>query len=219
MKVNTDGVLLGALANAVEPHSILDIGTGTGVIALMLAQRFAGACVDAVEIDEPAALTARFNFEHSPFAGRMNSYALGFEEHLKMSCEKKYDLIVSNPPFFLNSLESPGVKKNLARHADHGFFQKLVGTIAQQLSDEGICAMVLPVSTSTVVKQLLSGNDLCLQQTISVRSFPDSELHREIITFGLSRKTESSSDFVIYSAPKIYSELYQSTLRDFLTIF
>src|SRR3954468_23378981 len=101
MKINTDGVLLGALATADEPGNILDIGTGTGVIALMLAQRFANATVDAVEIDQQAARTAESNFNNSVFSNRANLYAEAFESYLSRS-DKKYELIVSNPPFYIN---------------------------------------------------------------------------------------------------------------------
>src|SRR5437879_3258817 len=98
MKINTDGVLLGALAEADQPENILDIGTGTGVIALMTAQRFENARIDAVEIDQSAAETARRNFSNSPFAERMNLYSMGFEQFFESNPDKKYDLIVSNPP-------------------------------------------------------------------------------------------------------------------------
>ena len=107
MKINTDGVLLGALVEADHPKSILDIGTGTGVIALMLAQRFANAQIDAVEIDPSAAETARRNFANSPFAERLNLFPVGFGEFFDQYPDKKYDLVVSNPPFYINSLKSP----------------------------------------------------------------------------------------------------------------
>src|ERR1035437_1092252 len=109
MKINTDGVLLGAITDADHPAAILDIGTGTGVIALMLAQRFADAEIDAVEIDPEAAKTAEVNFEASPFADRLNIYASGFEDYFDVYPDRKYNLIVSNPPFYVASLKSPGV--------------------------------------------------------------------------------------------------------------
>src|ERR1700761_5120599 len=92
MKINTDGVLLGALAEADQPKTILDIGTGTGVIALMLAQRFADAQIDAVEIDPMAAQTAGSNFINSPYAERLNIYPVGFEQFFEQNPDKKYDL-------------------------------------------------------------------------------------------------------------------------------
>src|SRR5271165_4590165 len=93
MKINTDGVLLGAITDANNPGTILDIGTGTGVIALMLAQRFDTAVIDAVEIDSDAAKTAERNFKGSPFADRLNVYALEFENYFYLFPERKYDLI------------------------------------------------------------------------------------------------------------------------------
>src|ERR1700723_2567929 len=126
MKINTDGVLLGAMAEAYAPKSILDIGTGTGVIALMLAQRYADATIDAVEIDKGAADTAGKNFLKSPFARSLQVFELGFEDYFHHYNDKKYDLIVSNPPFYVSSLKSPGAKKNLAKHTDIDFFEQLV---------------------------------------------------------------------------------------------
>ncbi len=126
MKINTDGVLLGAIADAENPGTILDIGTGTGVIALMLAQRFITAKVDAVEIDSDAAQTAERNFKNSPFADRLTVYALGFESFFDQFPGKKYDLIISNPPFYIDSLKSPGAKKALAKHTDIDFFEKVI---------------------------------------------------------------------------------------------
>src|SRR4051812_29048264 len=95
MKINTDGVLLGALANADKPEQILDIGTGTGVIALMLAQRFSNAQIDAVEIDLDAAATAQRNFKASAFADRLYTYGSSFEDFFNHHPEKRYDLIIS----------------------------------------------------------------------------------------------------------------------------
>src|ERR1700733_3404653 len=105
MKINTDGVLLGAITQADDPKTILDIGTGTGVIALMLAQKFANAQIDAVEIDESAAKTAGRNFENAIFNDRLNIYPSGIRTFFEGHPENKYDLIVSNPPFYINSLE------------------------------------------------------------------------------------------------------------------
>ena len=111
MKINTDGVLLGAMAGADDSQTILDIGTGTGVIALMLAQRSANAKVDAVEIDTDAAQTAERNFKGSPFADRLNIFPWSFEDYFDRFTTLKYDLIVSNPPFYIASLKSPAIRK------------------------------------------------------------------------------------------------------------
>ncbi|MFA6086205.1 tRNA1(Val) (adenine(37)-N6)-methyltransferase [Mucilaginibacter sp.] len=219
MKINTDGVLLGALTEANDPQSILDIGTGTGVIALMLAQRFTSAKIDAVEIDEDAAETARENFNNSPFIYRIIAYTTGFESFFEQYPHKKFDLIVSNPPFFLNSLESPGIKKNLARHTDEGFYKKLITAVAEHLTETGTCQLILPVPTANLVKGLLPECQLHLQKQISICSFPDDAPHREILIIGNTQTGIIKKTFVIYDHPKVYSVAYQNTLKEFFTIF
>ncbi|MBD1392054.1 tRNA1(Val) (adenine(37)-N6)-methyltransferase [Mucilaginibacter glaciei] len=219
MKINTDGVLLGAMAEAIIPSRILDIGTGTGVIALMLAQRFPNALIDAVEIDEVAAETAQMNFKKSPFAGRMLCFAMGFEAFFEEHPTHKYDLIISNPPFFLNSLESPGATRNLARHTDFNFYNRLINSVSQHLSELGTCQLVLPLTTAKLVKELLASVGLHLQKQINIRSFPHDEPHREILIICKKALDFTQTDFVIYSDKKVYSSEYQNLLKEFFTIF
>jgi tRNA1Val (adenine37-N6)-methyltransferase len=219
MKINTDGVLLGTLAKADDPESVLDIGTGTGVIALMLAQRFHNAKIDAVEIDEGAAETARNNFTNSPFSNRVTAHPKGFETFFEQHPERKFDLIVSNPPFFLNSLTSPGVKKNLARHTDEVFYQKLIEDVALFLTDSGTCQLILPVETAELVKDLLVKHYLHLHKKISVLSFAGDKPHREMLIFGKEQKRLMEETFVIYDRPKVYSAGYEAVLKEFFTIF
>jgi tRNA1Val (adenine37-N6)-methyltransferase len=219
MKINTDGVLLGALAGGGKPLSILDIGTGTGVIALMLAQRFADARIDAVEIDESAAITAESNFKRSPFADRLALLPVGYEVFFGSQPDKKYDLIVSNPPFYINSLQSPGVKKNLAKHAGEGFFEGLIEEVAEHLTENGTCWLVLPIDTAELVKALAVQHRLHLQKIIKVYSFKNDEAHREILTLGFDAGQPEEEKLVIYDQPKIYNRQYQELLKGFLTIF
>ena len=126
MKINTDGVLLGALASAENTKKILDIGTGTGVIALMLAQRFPEAEINAVEIDPASAETAGQNFKNSPFANRLQIHPTSIQNFWMQKQHQQYDLIVSNPPFYLDSLTSPQENKTLAKHAAPQFFENLL---------------------------------------------------------------------------------------------
>lgn len=219
MKINTDGVLLGAFAQADAMRAVLDIGTGTGVIALMLAQRFAHVQIDAVEIDHSAAQTAECNLQNSPFGQRLKVYPLGFSEYQQTYPERKYDLIVSNPPFYINSLEADNQKTNLAKHAGRTFFEDLINTIARQLTPHGSCWLILPLPTATLVKQLAAAYHLHLQKTISIRSFAHSAPHRQIIVLSLAETKIPDEDFIIYKEPKVYSEAYKNRLRDFFTIF
>ncbi len=219
MKINTDGVLLGALAEADHPPNILDIGTGTGVIALMLAQRFPDAMIDAIEIDELAAQTASNNFVGSPFADQLNLYAGSFENYFNNHPDRKYDLIISNPPFYINSLESPGVKKNLAKHADADFFETLIVSAGKHLNDSGEFWLILPLQTAQLVKVIAVDVGFNLSKVINVLSYPDSEPHREILVFTLGKEKKLDEWFVIYSEPKVYSQQYEEALRPFFTIF
>ncbi|UOE47261.1 methyltransferase [Mucilaginibacter sp. SMC90] len=219
MKINTDGVLLGAMAGEDTPSNILDIGAGTGVIAMMLAQRFANAEIDAVEIDEQAAATAKSNFDNSPFQSRLTLYANGFEQFFEGHPDKTYDLIVSNPPFYINSLQSPGVKINLAKHAADGFFERLISIIAIQLEEQGIGWLILPVDTSELVKDLIKQHGLYLKEIITIHSFKEDAAHREILAFGKSDEPLTADKFIIYSEPKVYTEMYRELLKDFLIIF
>src|SRR5690606_6808230 len=112
MKINTDGVLLGGSTYCTGAKRILDVGTGTGVIALMLAQSHPDALIDAVEIDEDAYQQASINFQNSGFAERLQVFPGSFTE---LQPESAYDLIVSNPPFYTNSLHNPDARKRLAK--------------------------------------------------------------------------------------------------------
>ena len=219
MKVNTDGVLLGAVVSHPNPKVILDIGTGTGVIAMMLAQRFSQAKVDAVEIDAEAAKTAYLNFNDSLFKERLCLYASSFQQHFERIPEQKYDLIVSNPPFFIGSLKSDIASKALARHTDKYFFESLLKSSSSHLNQAGIIELILPLETATLVKELGSQIGLTLQKQVFIKSFSDSIPHREIIRFGFEQKVELSDTVTIYNKPKKYTLQYQSLLKPYLTIF
>jgi tRNA1Val (adenine37-N6)-methyltransferase len=219
MKINTDGVLLGVMAAAENPASILDIGTGTGVIALMLAQRFTEAWVDAVEIDADAAQTAGGNFKGSAFTDRLNIYPVGFESYFEQFPDSKYDLIVSNPPFYINSLKSPGPKKVLAKHTDVDFFEQLIKGISNHLTATGLCWLILPVNIVDVVIALAANKSLYLRQIINIYSYTHSQPHRLIICFGFDKVSQQMSNFTIYKAAGVYSEEYQRLLQPYFIAF
>ena len=219
MKINTDGTLLGALSNAANCDSILDIGAGTGVVALMLAQRFADAKIDAIEIEEHAAVTAQKNFSNSIFASRLNLYYSSFQTFSNNYPSQHYDLIVSNPPFFVNSLKNPDKKKQTARHSDHTFFTELIDFIVNHLTPSGVATLILPPSTATTVSEIGIERGLNISELINVRSFKESEVHRQLISLTKQNHTLKESDFVIYSTQKVYSVQFGNNLRDFFTIF
>jgi tRNA1Val (adenine37-N6)-methyltransferase len=219
MKVNTDGVLLAALVQSEAPQKILDIGTGTGLIALMLAQRFTNADIDAVEIDQNAAKRAEINFIESPFAKRLNSHHLSIEEFF-LTTSNEYDLMISNPPYFLNSLKSKDEIKEKARHTTQSFFENLLDQSSKKLSPNGYIALILPIETSTFVENRIKQiPNLHINEIIFIHSFEHSVAHRKILKMSLNSTELTVKNFVIYEAQGIYSFEYQSLLKDFLTIF
>lgn len=151
MKVGTDGVLLGAWTPVENAQKILDVGTGTGLIALMLAQR-SDALVDAVEIDEQASAEAEFNFKHSEWNHRLRIYHADFQLFANES-HQQYDLIVSNPPFFVNSLKNANAASANARHNDLLTFNQLITGAYALLGKTGRFCIIIPFTSCTEFRE------------------------------------------------------------------
>lgn len=219
MKVNTDGVLLAAILDGYAPTKILDVGTGTGLIALMLAQRFPSALIDAVEIDENAARTAKMNFSESPFLNRIRLFHSSIERYL-LNYDGQYDLIVSNPPFFINSLRSEDPVKGMARHTDYSFFENLLKDSANKLSNKGLLYIILPIETSKMIEKIMASiPELKIIAKILIHSFTASKPHRKVLQIGFKISEPLVKNFVIYEKAGIYTSEYRMLLKDFLTIF
>lgn len=230
MRINTDGVLLGAMAGGNEvnsaPTAILDIGTGTGVIALMLAQSFPDANVDAIEIDEAAAARAGENFKNSPFSTRLKVHCIAME---KYEPGRQYDLIVSNPPYFLDALKNPDKRKELARHADRDFFSQLIDRASLWLKPGGSLQLILPPDVSDFVETLSSSSGLRPTSKTIVYSFKsDNQPIRILLTLSKAEiqnipsqliRTSLVNNFVIYSERGIYTQAYQRLLSEFFLAF
>lgn len=212
MKINTDGVLLAVLAESAAPNHILDIGTGTGVIALMLAQRFEDAEVHAVEIDETAAATAQRNFENSPFKGRLQAHAVAIEQY---NSAIQFDLIVSNPPYFVNDLKNAAEKKGLARHTDEVFFDQLIAKVASLLSEKGSFWFILPVKQAMLLVEKAKAYGLFLTKQIHLHSDEHKPEFRRIVCLSRIEGAVKSEHFYIYASEKVYTQAYQVLLKDF----
>lgn len=171
MKVGMDGVLLGAWVNASGAEHILDIGTGTGLIALMLAQKNALAQIDAIEIDRDACNEAAFNVQQSDWSSRINLFCQSFQEFASET-EKKYDLIVSNPPFFGHGVKAPDETRAQARHADALPLDVLISGAVSLLREKGRIALVLPAEQLQEVENLASLNGLFLTRLCRVKPNP-----------------------------------------------
>jgi tRNA1Val (adenine37-N6)-methyltransferase len=149
MKVNTDGVLLGAWTDVRGAARILDVGTGTGVIALMLAQRTKTALIDAVEIDRNSAMQAAENVAHSPWPERVRVFALSFVNYAAKTAER-YDLVVSNPPYFVDALLPGTEQRLLSRHAESLPYEDLIAGVHTLLTDNGRFSLILPYAEANI---------------------------------------------------------------------
>ncbi len=218
MRINTDGVLLAAFARAEDAASVLDIGTGTGVVALMLAQRFVQAKIVGVEIDGASAAAAMNNALQSPFSNRVQIWHGAFQD---FAPQGRVDLIVSNPPFYINTLHNPDARKKQARHTDMTFFDDLLGYAHRHLSQHGAIELILPSELADVVISSATAIGFALQRIVAVSSFVDSPCIRHIIRLG-AQQDESlvkHVSFVIYESRGVYSQAYTSLLRDFFLAF
>jgi tRNA1Val (adenine37-N6)-methyltransferase len=216
MRINTDGVLLAAIVQHGNPLHVLDIGTGTGVIAMMMAQRFPCALVDAIEIDEPAALRAKQNFSASPFAERLRAVHTSMEVY---DTAKKYDLIISNPPFFVKDLKNPESRKSVARHAGEHFFEALILKAGQLLSTEGLLWLILPVKQADFVIDKARSQNLALLREISICSDISKPVIRKVICLGRKPAPLQQQRFYIYEAEGVYTDAYKHLLKDFFLAF
>jgi tRNA1Val (adenine37-N6)-methyltransferase len=204
MKVGTDGALLGAWADCTGAETILDAGTGSGLIALMLAQR-SGAAVHAVDIDGNACEQAGINFRHSPFASRLTVEQAAFQ---RWETPLRFDLIVSNPPYFSTSLKSPDAGRNFARHNDSLPFADLIGKSRALMTAAGKLAVILPFDGFEEFHALALGNGLSLCRKTLVASLPHKPVKRVLLEYS-DRKTDCRENMLfIERAPKVYSEEY-----------
>ncbi|MBL7816218.1 MAG: methyltransferase [Saprospiraceae bacterium] len=223
MKVGTDGVLLGAWSDVSNAQSILDVGTGTGVIAIMLAQKVGnteGALVHAVEIDEMAVEQAKENMADSPFASKLTVYHDSIQNFAKNHIHK-YDLVVSNPPFFTGgTLSSNGDKTNV-RHTvklPHG---DLLNATRELLNKNGRFCVILPLIEGLRFIEIARTYGFYLTHRSDVRPKQDKGIERLLLQFELTNRTFSHDELIIQNSrdERDYTEGYRELTKDFYTIF
>jgi tRNA1Val (adenine37-N6)-methyltransferase len=211
MKVGTDGVLLGAWADCSTAKRLLDVGTGSGLIALMLAQR-SHASIDAIDLDENAYLQAKLNFEQAPFRDRLTVYLSSLQD---FTSELKYDRIVCNPPYFSHSLQSPDKSRTCARHNDTLSLDELVQCSRTLLSEEGKLSLILPFAVLASADRLASEQGLFPTRKTCVRPLQDKPPKRILLEYSTDRQTLEESDMYIEKARHVYSEEYRALTQDF----
>lgn len=183
MKIGTDGVLLGAWTPIYNnPYSILDIGSGTGVLALMMAQRTNAEQIDGVEIDDKAHEQAVENFENSPWADRLFCYHANLESFAH-EIEDEYDLIISNPPFYSEDYKSNDPQRDRARFQDSLPFELLIEVVEHFLSERGIFSVIIPSKEEDSLIQLASEYNLYPIKVTRVRGNQNTEIKRSLIAF------------------------------------
>ena len=216
MKIGTDGVLLGAWAPIDNhPFSILDIGTGTGIIALMLAQRSAAQQIDALEIDEAAYEQATDNFENSPWNDRLFCFHAGLDEFIEEP-EEEYDLIVSNPPFYSEDYKTENESRDLARFQDAMPFEQLLEAADLLLSEHGIFTVIIPFKEEENFIALANEFELYPLKITRVKGTPTTEIKRSLLAFSRNETTDLPIDeLVIETARHVYTQEYIGLTKDF----
>ncbi len=217
MKVGTDGVLLGAWAPVNDARRILDVGTGTGLIALMLAQRSV-AMIDAVEIDSQACDESQFNFEHAAWSDRLTVFHADFATLAGLSRET-YDLIVSNPPFFVNSLKTKNAALTVARHNDMLTFDQLITGARELLNRTGRLCVIIPATSLDEFRERarLAGFFLLRQTKVIPRLGRLAK--RVLLEFGLEADYPVRSELVVLNVQGGYTEDYKMLTAPFYPAF
>jgi len=216
MKVGTDGVLLGAWAPINHnPISVLDIGAGTGIIALMLAQRTHAEQIDALEIDENAYEQAVGNFENSPWTDRLFCFHAGLDEFIDEP-EDEYDLIVSNPPFYSEDYKTDNEQRDLARFQDAMPFEELIEAADLLLSENGIFAVILPYKEEENFIALAREWELYPLKITRVKGTPVSEIKRSLLAFSRNKIQEIEIDELIIEIDRhVYTPEYIELTKEF----
>lgn len=214
MKVGTDGVLLGAWIPVSGAQRILDIGTGTGLLALMLAQR-CDAEIDAIEIDDEAASQASENVLESEWSGRIKVIQTSFQDYCRIS-EVKYDLLVCNPPFFSKSLKAKTESRSLARHNDQLSPYALISGAIKLLNPNGHLCLILPAGDESLFISLAKEHGLFPSKILRIRPDSGKPFKRILIDFIFSECLPQEAEMTIETGQRHnYSEEYINLTRDF----
>ena len=212
MKVGTDGVLLGAWADIKTAKNILDIGTGTGLLALMCAQRQPLAHIDALEIDPAAARQATENFDNSNWSERLHLIQTDFNLFIS---EKKYDVIISNPPYFDEKTSNLNKQRNLARHNQHLTLEMLISRSKTMLQPNGNIQLILPADKLNHLKQICQREQLYLNKICYVKGHTSAKIKRILIKISGIVAPLKEKYLIIEYARHRYTEDYIRLTRDF----
>ena len=208
-RVGTDGVLLGAFCDVCEKENVLEIGTGTGLISLMMAQRNAFAKILAIDINKNAVKLASENFRNSPFAKNLKVELKDFKS---FETAEKYDLVVCNPPFFE---ENNSGKDVLARQQVELNFKNLIEKSAEIITENGALSIIIPSESASEIESLAQKFKFYLIKKINIYGIEGGNLKRNILEFSFTQKSLETIDFTIEKSPRKYSEQYLELTKEF----
>ncbi|WP_111682320.1 tRNA1(Val) (adenine(37)-N6)-methyltransferase [Winogradskyella tangerina] len=215
MKVGTDGVLLGAWTSiSNHPFSVLDIGSGTGILALMIAQRSTAQRIEAIEIDADAYEQCAANFENSAWNDRLFCYHASLLEFVE-EVDDHFDLIICNPPFYSEDFKTSDASRDMARFNDAMPFEHLIYAVANLLSDNGLFSVIIPKKEEQGFIELASKGNLYPNRILHIRGNPDSDIKRSLIEFSFIQTKIETNELVIEEGRHQYTEDYINLTKDF----
>jgi tRNA1Val (adenine37-N6)-methyltransferase len=215
MKVGTDGVLLGAWVSVEsDPFSILDIGAGTGLIALMLAQKSNAELIDAVELNSDAYEQTVANFEESSWGDRLFCYHASLQEFAD-EIDDTYDLIISNPPFYTSTYKKLETDRAMARHTETLTYRELLQGVSKLLSETGSCAFIIPFLEATNFIKIAAEFKLFPNRITNVKGTETSEIKRSLLQFSFEEKPIEKSELIIEIERHNYTTAYKNLVQDF----
>ena len=216
MKVGTDGALLGAWCDVSKANNILDIGTGTAIIAMMVAQRNSTAAITAIEIDEKALIDASFNVKNCPWTNRIKIIQRSLQE---FTPTLKFDSIISNPPFFENSLKSNSRSKIKARHTDSLHYSDILNFASTHLSNIGVLHLILPVENAEKCIETAIEGGFYLKRICKVHPVPNKNAHRFVFELTKTATPTITESLIIETGKRHdYSQHYIALTKAFYTI-
>ena len=216
MKVGVDSVLLGAWAEIGNAATILDVGCGTGLLSLMMAQR-SSATITGIDIDEDACREAKMNSGHSPWPDRINIQHISFQEFARQNISA-FDLVISNPPYFENSSKPGDLKRKSARHNDELPFHEFLEGCVKILHPHGRIAVILPASKAHDFASLAANYGYSRNRMLMVRHFPDKPCHRILMEFS-QKKITGTEETLVIEAEGQYTEAYRNLTSEFYLAF
>ncbi len=216
MKVCTDACILGATANSDEATNLLDIGTGTGLLSLMMAQRYPSLKIDAVEIDSAAAKQAHENFKKSLWNNRLNSIE---GDVRRLALTKKYDHIICNPPFYDDHLKPENKTNITARHSEQLTLEELAGIVPRLLFESGTFSVLLPPDALKKLEKLLLFYKLYLNKQLNIKDRKELRVIRVVAEFSLIPSSITTYNLTIKKDEMKYTDEFKQLLKDFYLAF